>query len=47
MVMRAGDYDALCPIRVDPPPTEMVRVGLVLTEFGTGPGGGHGSGRAQ
>ena len=34
MVMRTSDYDALCPIRVDPPPTEMVRVGLVLTEFG-------------
>ena len=29
----AADYDALCPIRIDPPPTELVRVGLVLTEF--------------
>ena len=34
LLMTAGDYDALCPIRVDPPPTQMVRVGLVLTEFG-------------
>ena len=33
LLMTAADYDALCPIRVDPPPTELVRVGLVLTEF--------------
>jgi hypothetical protein len=32
-VPAAAGYDALCPIRIDPPPTELVRVGLVLTEF--------------
>jgi hypothetical protein len=32
--MTPDDYDVLCPIRIDPPPTELVRVGLVLTEFG-------------
>ncbi len=37
LLMTAGDYDALCPIRIDPPPTELVRVGLVLTEFSDGP----------
>ncbi len=33
-LMSAMDYDLLCPIRIDPPPTELVRVGLVLSEFG-------------
>jgi hypothetical protein len=37
LLMTAGDYDALCPIRIDPPPTELVRVGLVLTEFSDAP----------
>ncbi len=33
LLMTAADHDALCPIRIDPPPTEQVRVGVVLTEF--------------
>jgi hypothetical protein len=37
LVMTPADYDYLCPIRIDPPPTELVRVGLVLTEFGSAP----------
>jgi len=34
LVMSAADYDALCPLRIRPAPTEVARVGLVLTEFG-------------
>ncbi len=34
MLMSPMEYDELCPIRIDPAPTELVRVGLVLTEFG-------------
>jgi len=30
-----ADYDRQCPMRVRPTPTEVVRLGLVLTEFGT------------
>jgi hypothetical protein len=33
-LMSPMDYDLLCPIRIDPPPTELIRVGLVLSEFG-------------
>ncbi len=44
MAMRTSDYDALCPIRVGPPPTEVVRVGPVPTEFRTGPADGRVSG---
>jgi hypothetical protein len=28
LLMSAYDHDRLCPIRIDPPPTELVRVGL-------------------
>lgn len=28
------DYDGMCPIRVEPAPTALVRVGLLLTELG-------------
>jgi hypothetical protein len=31
--MSSFDYDRLCPISVKPAPTEMVRLGLILTEF--------------
>ena len=31
-----NDYDRLCPIEVSPPPTEIIRVGIVLTELGSG-----------
>jgi hypothetical protein len=34
LVMSAADYDALCPLRIRPAPSEVARVGLVLTEFG-------------
>jgi hypothetical protein len=34
LLLTPEDYDTLCPIRIDPKPTELVRVGLVLTEFG-------------
>jgi hypothetical protein len=33
LIMSASDYDTLCPIQVHPTPTEMARVGIVLTEF--------------
>ena len=33
LLMSADDYDTLCPIQVRPAPTELVRVGIVLTEF--------------
>jgi hypothetical protein len=33
LLMSASDYDTLCPIQVQPVPTEMTRVGIVLTEF--------------
>ncbi len=32
-IMSKEDYDALCPIQIRPTPTEMVRVGIVLTEL--------------
>jgi hypothetical protein len=32
--MSPADYDRQCPMRVRPAPTEVVRLGLVLTEFG-------------
>jgi hypothetical protein len=28
------DYDAMCPMQIQPSPTQLVRVGLLLTEFG-------------
>ena len=31
-----NEYDQLCPIRISPPPTELSRVGIVLTELGSG-----------
>jgi hypothetical protein len=31
--LSAPDYDALCPISIRPPPTTLVRLGFVLTEF--------------
>lgn len=34
LIMNSTDYASLCPIRVWPEPTEMVRVGITLTEFG-------------
>jgi hypothetical protein len=37
LLMSSTDYDLLCPIRIDPKPTELVRVGLVLSEFGVCP----------
>lgn len=33
LVMSAADYDAMCPMQIRPTPTEVARVGLVLTEF--------------
>jgi hypothetical protein len=33
MLMSSADYDLLCPIQVRPKPTQLVRVGLILTEF--------------
>jgi len=35
LVMSAADYDCLCPLRIRPAPTELARVGLVLTELGS------------
>ena len=32
-IMSRPDYDAYCPIEVRPTPTQMVRVGIVLTQF--------------
>jgi hypothetical protein len=32
-VLSAADYDELCPLRARPAPTEVVRVGVVLTEL--------------
>lgn len=34
LIMSSADYETLCPIKVRPAPTEMVRVGIILTEFG-------------
>jgi hypothetical protein len=31
--MSADDYDALCPIAIRPPPTTLIRLGFILTEF--------------
>jgi hypothetical protein len=28
------EYDAMCPIQIRPSPTELARVGIILTEFG-------------
>ena len=36
--MSAADYDWQCPMQVRPKPTEVVRLGLVLTEFDAGAG---------
>jgi hypothetical protein len=36
LLMSAADYNALCPLRIRPAPTELARVGLVLTEFHEG-----------
>jgi hypothetical protein len=33
MLLSPSEYDQLCAIRIDPPPMQLVRVGLVLTEF--------------
>jgi hypothetical protein len=33
MLMTSADYNLLCPIRVRPIPTEVVRIGIILTEF--------------
>jgi hypothetical protein len=33
LIMSRQDYDRLCPIEIRPKPTEMARVGIVLTEF--------------
>lgn len=33
LLLRADEYDAMCPLQVRPKPTELARVGLVLTEF--------------
>jgi hypothetical protein len=30
----AEDYDAICPLRMRPKPTELVRLGVLLTELG-------------
>jgi hypothetical protein len=32
-IMSRADYDFLCPIQIRPTPTEIVRVGIILTEF--------------
>jgi hypothetical protein len=40
VLMSAADYDTLCPMRVRPEPTEVVRVGVVLTELGRPQGAG-------
>lgn len=31
--MSADDYDALCPMGIRPPPTTLIRLGFILTEF--------------
>ncbi|MDB5330772.1 MAG: hypothetical protein JWP03_1923 [Phycisphaerales bacterium] len=33
LLLSEADYDALCPMKVRPVPTERARVGIVLTEF--------------
>ena len=33
LLLSPAEYDALCPIRIRPPPTELVRVGIVLLEL--------------
>jgi hypothetical protein len=33
VLLSAGDYDAMCPMIVEPPPTELVRAGILLCEF--------------
>jgi hypothetical protein len=33
VIPRAWDYDAMCPLRVRPAPTELVRLAIVLTEL--------------
>ena len=34
LILRADDYDEMCPLWVEPKPTALVRVGVVLKEFG-------------
>jgi hypothetical protein len=34
VVLSAKDYDAMCPLRMRPKPTELVRLGILLTELG-------------
>jgi hypothetical protein len=33
LILTENDYDTLCPIRIRPKPTALVRIGIVLTEF--------------
>jgi hypothetical protein len=33
LVLSPSEYDQLCSTHTDPPPTQLVRMGLVLTEF--------------
>ena len=33
VVLSAKDYDAMCPLHVRPKPTELVRLGVLLTEL--------------
>jgi hypothetical protein len=33
LLMARAAYDTFCPIQIRPTPTELVRVGIVLTEF--------------
>jgi hypothetical protein len=34
LLMSSADYDAFCPLSITPPPTTLVRTGIILTEFG-------------
>ena len=34
VVLSARDYDAMCPLNIRPKPTELVRLGVLLTELG-------------
>jgi hypothetical protein len=33
-IMSPKEYSSICPIQINPPPSELVRVGIVLNEFG-------------
>ena len=33
VILAADDYDRMCPVRVGRAPTELVRLGILLTEF--------------